>query len=173
MFLFSLSIFPEVELLDHKVVLFWILIFFFAFFRAVLWHTEVPRLGVESELQLPACTTTPQQCQIQATCVTYTTADGHARSLTHWTRSGIEPTSLWRQHCILNLLSHNGYSLYTYYLNSQFSKTWKFINDLKKKRKFYFILHIISLKNFPLSAQFWNTQNKLLQNINLMLSWKV
>ena len=37
------------------------------FFRAVPWHVEVPRLGIESELQLPA----------------YTTAHGNARFLTH------------------------------------------------------------------------------------------
>ena len=32
--------------------------FFFSFFlfRAALWHMEVPRLGVELELQLPAYT---------------------------------------------------------------------------------------------------------------------
>ena len=41
---------------------------------------EVPRLGVESELQLPAST---QLCWIQATSVTYTTAHGNAGSLTH------------------------------------------------------------------------------------------
>ena len=29
----------------------------FCFFRAILWHMEVPRLGVESELQQPAYTT--------------------------------------------------------------------------------------------------------------------
>ena len=43
---------------------------------------EVPRLGGESELQLPA-TPQPQQCRIQATSVTYTTAHSNARSLTH------------------------------------------------------------------------------------------
>ena len=40
---------------------------------------EVPRLGVKSELQLP----------------TYTTAHGNTRSLTHWARPGIEPTTSW------------------------------------------------------------------------------
>ena len=43
---------------------------------------EVPKLGVESELQLPAYTTatvTP----IRAMYATYTTAHGNARSLTH------------------------------------------------------------------------------------------
>ena len=31
--------------------------FFFVFLGAHLWHMEVPRLGVESELELPAYTT--------------------------------------------------------------------------------------------------------------------
>ena len=31
--------------------------FFFCFLGPILWHIEVPRLGVESELQLPAYTT--------------------------------------------------------------------------------------------------------------------
>jgi len=67
---------------------------------------EVPRLGVESELQLPTYTTaqscsccwpTPQaqQSQIRATSETYTTAQGNAGSLTHWARPGIEPASSW------------------------------------------------------------------------------
>ena len=30
---------------------------FFSFLRLLLWHMEVPRLGAESELQLPAYTT--------------------------------------------------------------------------------------------------------------------
>jgi len=40
---------------------------------------EVPRLGVESELQLLA----------------YTTAHGNAGSLTHGARPGIEPRTSW------------------------------------------------------------------------------
>ena len=40
---------------------------------------EDPRLGVQSELQLPA----------------YTTAHSNAGSLPHWARLGIEPVSLW------------------------------------------------------------------------------
>ena len=32
-------------------------LFVFLLFRATLWHMEVPRLGVESELQLPTYTT--------------------------------------------------------------------------------------------------------------------
>ena len=65
---------------------------------------EVPRLEVESELQLPVYATatvtatatatgdlsrvcdlphSSQQCRVPAVSVTYTTAHGNARSLTH------------------------------------------------------------------------------------------
>ena len=56
--------------------------FFFLFFcfpGLNLWHMEVPRPGVQSELQLPA----------------YSTTHINAGSLTHWVRPGIEPTSTW------------------------------------------------------------------------------
>ena len=43
---------------------------------------EVSRLGVESELQLPAYTQ-PQKHQIQASSATYTSAHSNAGSLTH------------------------------------------------------------------------------------------
>ena len=48
-------------------------------------------LQVESELQLRP--TQPQQHQIQAASATYASACVNARSLTHWVRPGIEPTS--------------------------------------------------------------------------------
>ena len=34
-----------------------LLLFFFGFLEPHLWHMEVPKLGVESELQLPATAT--------------------------------------------------------------------------------------------------------------------
>ena len=37
----------------------------------------------------------PQQCHIWAASATYTTTHGNARSLIHWARSGIEPSSSW------------------------------------------------------------------------------
>ena len=52
------------------------------------WHTEVSRLGVEMELWL-------QQSGVWAVSVTYTTAHGNDRSLTHWARPEIEPTFSW------------------------------------------------------------------------------
>ena len=55
---------------------------------------EVSRLGVQSELQLPAYATATAM-QIRAVSVTYTTAHGNARSSTHRVRPGMEPTSSW------------------------------------------------------------------------------
>ena len=37
----------------------------------------------------------PQQCRIQATSVTFSTAHSNAGSFTHWARPGIEPASSW------------------------------------------------------------------------------
>ena len=74
--------------------------FFALFFILLIYlmphvqHTKVPRLGVKSELQLTAYTTATAT-QDQAASATYTTAHGNAGSLTHWTRPGIKPTSLW------------------------------------------------------------------------------
>ena len=59
-------------------------------------HMEIFRLGVESELQLQACTTrSTQQCWIRAMSETYTMAHGKAWSLTHWARPWLESVSLW------------------------------------------------------------------------------
>ena len=75
---------------------FWfILFYFFVFLGPHLQYMEVPRLGVESELQLPAyatATATPW----------YATAHGNTRSLTHWVRPGNEPGSPQRHHQVLN-----------------------------------------------------------------------
>ena len=38
----------------------------------------------------------PQQCGIWAASATYTTAHSNTRSLTHWARPGMEPTSSWK-----------------------------------------------------------------------------
>ena len=67
---------------------------FFGFLGPYLRHMEVPRLEAESELQLLAYTTATPQPQ-QHKSVTYTTAHCNARSLTHWAKPGIEPTSSW------------------------------------------------------------------------------
>ena len=66
----------------------------FVFSGPHLWHIEVPRLGSTRSY---SCWLTPQlqQLEIQAMSVTYTTAHGNARSLTHWVRAGIKPASSW------------------------------------------------------------------------------
>jgi len=55
---------------------------------------EVPRLEVQSELQLPAYTTATPTWD-PTVSVTYTTTHGSAGSLTHWVRPGIEPATSW------------------------------------------------------------------------------
>ena len=55
---------------------------------------EVPRLGVNLELQLLAYTL-PQKCRIRAASATYSTSHSKARSFTHWARPEIEPKSSW------------------------------------------------------------------------------
>ena len=67
---------------------------------------EVPRLAVESELQLPAYTTATAIPNLSHICDLQSCL-ANARSLTHWARPGIEPTSLRTQWWVLNLLSHN------------------------------------------------------------------
>jgi len=68
--------------------------FFFGFLGPHLWHMEIPRIGVKSELQLPSYST-PQQRWIWATSANYTTSHSNAGSLTHWVRPGIEPATSW------------------------------------------------------------------------------
>ena len=66
--------------------------FFFVFLRPHPWHREVPRLGVQLELQLPAYTTATATGDPSHICNLH---NGNARCLTHWTRPGMEPTSSW------------------------------------------------------------------------------
>ena len=72
----------------------YILFFFFTFSVLHLRHMEVPRIGVESELQLPAYTTATGRGN-QLTSATYTTAHHNTGFSTQQARSGIEPTSSW------------------------------------------------------------------------------
>ena len=74
--------------------------FFFFFLGLHPWHLKVPRLGVQSEPQLPMPQPPmpqpqPQQHQLWATSSSYTTAHGNTGSLIHWTRPGIEHATSW------------------------------------------------------------------------------
>ena len=55
----------------------------FCFLGLHPWHMEVPRLGVESELQLPAYAAATAMPDLSRTSATYTTAHGNARFPTH------------------------------------------------------------------------------------------
>ena len=70
---------------------------FFLLFRAARTaHGGSQAMG---QIRAAACWPTaqpqPQPQQIWASSVTYTTAHGNARSLTHWERPGIEPATSW------------------------------------------------------------------------------
>ena len=57
-------------------------------------HMEVPRLGVQSELQLPAYATATTRPDLSHVCDLHHSC-GNARSLTHWVGPGFEPESSW------------------------------------------------------------------------------
>ena len=102
--------------------------FFFGFFFLVphLQHMEVPRLGVESELQLLA-EPQPQQLGIQAASINYTTAHGNIRSLTYWVRPGIELSSSWIINGFINAEPRRELPLkafYICYLKSELTTSW-------------------------------------------------
>ena len=59
------------------------------------WHVEVPRVGVELELQLPAYTTATATLDLSHICDLWSTGHSNAGSLTHRARPGIEPVSSW------------------------------------------------------------------------------
>ena len=52
--------------------------FIFCFFRAAGWHMEVLRLGIKSELQLPACATATATPDLSCIC------DLHHSSQQRW-----------------------------------------------------------------------------------------
>ena len=58
------------------------------------WHMEVPRLGSNRSCSRWP-TWQPQQRQIQGKSPTHTIVHSNARSLTHWARPGIKPSSSW------------------------------------------------------------------------------
>ena len=80
--------------LNQFIYLFIFIYLFFCFLGPHPWHMEIPRLGSNwsySCWPMPQ----PQQCGIWARSVTYATAHGNARSLAHWARPGIEPSTSW------------------------------------------------------------------------------
>ena len=81
----------------------------FCFLGPHLWHIGVPRLRVESELQLPSYPQ-PLQWWDPRASATYTTAHNNAGSPTHWGRPGIKLASSWIIVSFSFLLRHEGNS---------------------------------------------------------------
>ena len=77
------------------------------FWLHLLWHMEIPRLGVEPELQLPAYATATATLDLSCTCELRCSFPQH-RYLTHRARPGSNP------HQVLNLLSCNVNSLISF-----------------------------------------------------------
>ena len=67
---------------------------FFCLLGSYLQHMEVPRLGVESEWQLPAYTTATATPGLSCVCALHHSS-WQRWILTHWARPGIEPASSW------------------------------------------------------------------------------
>ena len=84
------QIFPGGNILNFSIFC----VFFFAFLGPHMWHMEVPRLGVESELPLLAYTTATAMPDLRVSA-SYPAAHGNARSLMHGSRPGIKPGSSW------------------------------------------------------------------------------
>ena len=66
--------------------------FYFCFLGLHMWHVEVPRLGVESELQPPAYTAGPQDPSL--ICDLHHSSQ-QCQIPTHWVRPGMEPAFSW------------------------------------------------------------------------------
>ena len=73
------------ELMEHL---------FFCFLGLHLRHMEAPKLGVESELQLPAYTRVTATPDPNHVCDLHHSSR-NARSLTHWAKPGIKPETSW------------------------------------------------------------------------------
>ena len=71
--------------------------FFFFFFFFFFWRgVGVCRLGGKKKLHRPTCLPPRHSNAIRATSATYNhSSHGNTRSLTHWTRPGIKPTTAW------------------------------------------------------------------------------
>ena len=103
----------------------------FCFLGPSLWHMEVPRLGVESELQLLAYTTATAIPDPSWIC------DLHHSSRQCWILNPLSEARDWTlvlmdDSQVHNLLSHNGNS-------RQFSFKNNFLEYLRQHREFGFI----------------------------------
>jgi len=103
-----------------------VFIYLFSFFGPHPEHMGVPRLGVQSELQLPAYATAIATTQDLSHICNLHHSSWQCQILNHWARPGIEPTTSWLLSDLF-LLSHNGNSSTFFFsiLSEQFKyKIW-------------------------------------------------
>ena len=79
---------------DELILILFIYLFIFCFLGLHLQHTELPRLGVESELQLPAYTTAIAMWDPSFICDLHRSS-WQCRILSPHSEPGIEPASSW------------------------------------------------------------------------------
>ena len=130
-------------------------------------HMEVPRLAG----------------RIRATSINYPAACGITRSLTHWVRPGMEPTSSWTQCWVLNLLRHKRNSQINFSCR-KITPRWLFTQDLQTwKRKMWSsgwqaqsvagLASSLSLAlSFPPFSGLWSNSWSLNPREHLYLAWK-
>ena len=103
-----------------------------------------------------------QQCQIWATSATYTTVWGHARSLTHWVRPGMEPVSSW---ILIRFISAKPrWELSTQCLNRLKQVSYWFITFTQ----FLLLMWLLGVLSFPLLVQTSCTRGQIIPNLNLL-----
>jgi len=102
--------------------------FFFFFLQLHMWHMEIPQARGQTSC---SCwlTPQPQQCRIWVASTTYTTAGGNSRSFNPLSKAGEQTHILMDTSQVLNLLSHNGNSLLSFF-------NWAF---------YYWILRILNI----------------------------
>ena len=91
---------------NHHSTFFSCLFVCFCFLGLHSWHMEVPRSGVESELQLPAYPTATATRDPSQVC-DLPHSSRQCQIPTYWARPGIEPASSWIMSGSLQL-THNG-----------------------------------------------------------------
>ena len=107
-------------MIDSLFILFVCVCVFFVLFRA----SPVAYGGSQAMGSNQSCshwpTPEPQQCQIQAASVNYTTAHGNAGFLTHWAKPGIEPATSWLPARFVNhwtMIDNNNFILIELFVN--------------------------------------------------------
>ena len=122
----------------NNCIYLFIYLFIYCLLGPHLWNVEVPSLGAHLSYSHWS-TPQPQECQIRATSVTYTTAHGNTRSLTHWARPGIE----FESSCIL--------------VRFLLAETWWELQTVAFLRVFSFVCFTLVVHDLSLVINFTNS----------------